>query len=88
MATNKSKTEFEEKIQKVFQDRIVKNLVDLNMAQLYSLSTTSTGQSLGLLKKLFTNDEISLLEQMHNEESLRDIENSIMMNQSNVQCLP
>ena len=85
--TNKSKAEFEKNIQQVFQDKIVKNLVDMNMAQLYSLGTTSTGQSLGLLKKLFSNEEISLLDQMHNEESLRDIENSIMMNQSNVQGL-
>ena len=78
--TNRSKAEFEKNIQQVFQDKIVKNLVDMNMAQLYSLGTTSTGQSLGLLKKLFSNEEISLLDQMHNEESLRDIENSIMMN--------
>ena len=57
-------------------------MVDLNMAQLYSLGTTPIGKSYGLANKLFDREELAMLQQMGNEEKLRDLEESIMMNAS------
>ena len=60
------------------------NLVDFTMAQLYSLGSTAIGKSFNITKRLFPPEEIDLLENMHNEENLRDLEESFMMNASTI----
>jgi hypothetical protein len=52
------------------------------MAQLYSLGTTPIGKSFGLVNKFFDREELEMLQRMGNEEKLRDLEESIMMNAS------
>ena len=50
------------------------------MTQLYSIGTTPIGKSYGIVNKLFDREEQEMLMQMGNEEKLRDLEESIMMN--------
>ena len=78
----KSIKENENKVKKVFKEKVVDNLIDLNMAQLYSLSTTPIGKQYGLGRKLLSKYELDLLEQMGKEETLRDMEESVMMSAS------
>ena len=78
----KSIKENENKVKKVFKEKIVDNLIDLNMAQLYSLSTTPIGKQYNLGRKLLSSYELDLLEQMGKEETLRDMEESVMMSAS------
>ena len=59
-------------------------MVDLNMADLYSLGLTPVGKRVGLIPRLFEHEEIQLLESLSNEEQLHDLEESIMMNSSSI----
>lgn len=75
---------FADNVAKVFEEQIVKNMVDLNMAQLYSLGMTAPGKQCGLIPRLFDPEEIMVLESMSNEEQLHDLEESIIINASHI----
>ena len=75
---------YQQEVAKVFEEKIVNNLVDLNMAQLYSLGLTPPGRQCGIVHKLFDPEEIKILESMSNEEQLHDLEESILINASQV----
>ena len=70
-----------------FEQNIVENTVILKMADLHTLGTTSAGKDLKLISSLFSVDEIEMLQEMgsHGQEQLRDLEQSILINESMVQ---
>ena len=60
----------------------------MNMGQLYQLGTTPIGKTFEIIKKAFDENEIKLLEEMSNEEKLRDLEASFYANASVIQGGP
>jgi len=52
----------------------------LNLGEVFSLSCTSMGRSLNLTRTFLTAEEINLLQKMTNEEELKDLEESILIN--------
>lgn len=50
------------------------------MSELYQLGTTPIGKDMGFTDKLFDKQDLELLKHIRNDETLRDLENSILIN--------
>jgi len=50
------------------------------MGELYSLSKTAMGRNLELMKNFLSQEDMDVLDKMSNEEDMKDIEESILIN--------
>ena len=54
------------------------------MSDMYQLGSTPIGKEQGIIDRLFEKQDIELLKLIRNDETLRDLENSIFINQSSI----
>lgn len=74
--------DYESKVAKSFEQNIAsEKTMMLNVAELHKLGTTPAGKELRILPHLFSEEEIQMLENV-GQEQIRDLEQSIMMNDS------